>query len=136
MLGFLWVLSDFTVKYFIYVKQSNYSTAEVFEWGVIEMDEDNFVVCADFRFHTDGTEVHTSQYLFEKTPFSTEASAESAINSYRDQEWKCYWYGSAEDPKASMERLFPYKELFYSVIALGVLLYFAYLKKQHILSQE
>jgi hypothetical protein len=76
LMGFLWVLSGLTVKYFIYQKQSNYSVAQVFEWGVIEMDEDNFQVCADFRFHTSGIEEHTSQYLFEETSYASNESAE------------------------------------------------------------
>ena len=130
LLAFLWLLSDLTVKYFVYMKQKNYSIARVFEWGVIEMDEDNYVICADFRFHTDGTQEHTSQHLFESKAYRTEELAESAMEQMKAQDWKCYWFGNPKTPVASMQRLFPSKELAYALIALGVTLYFSRLKKR------
>ncbi|MCH9621165.1 MAG: hypothetical protein S4CHLAM20_05810 [Chlamydiia bacterium] len=136
LLTFLWILSDFTVKYFVYVKQSNYSIAQVFEWGVIEMDEDNFLVCADFRFHTDGTEEHVSQHIFEKKPFATMDLAEKAIEAMKAQEWKCYWFGNTKAPTASIERIFPLKSFCYSIVALGIFIYFTLLKRKLYLLQR
>ena len=127
---FLWIFAEFTVKYFIYIKQGSPSMAEVFEWGVVEMDEDKFVVCADFRFQTNGTEEYISSHLFEKAPFLTEREAERFIADKQLEEWKCYWYGNPNDPSVSMERIFPSKAMVYSLIALGVFIYFSRFKEK------
>ncbi len=127
---FLWIFAEFTVKYFIYMKQGSPSPAEVFEWGVVEMDEDKFVVCADFRFQTNGTEEYVSSHLFEKTPFLTESLAQQFIEEKQLEDWKCYWYGNPNNPSVSMERVFPYKAMVYSLIALGVFIYFSRLKEK------
>lgn len=129
LLAFLWILSGFTVNYFIYLKQANHSIAEVFEWGIIEMDEDKYVICADFRFHTDGVDEYVSQHLFEKTPYPTAEIAEAAMSLMREKEWNCYWFGNPQDPKVSMYRDFPVKELIYSILSLGVCIYFSILKR-------
>ncbi|MCH9617305.1 MAG: hypothetical protein SP4CHLAM5_04110 [Chlamydiia bacterium] len=136
LLAFLWVLSGFTVNYFIYLKQANHSIAEVFDWGVIEMDEDKFVICADFRFHTDGIDEYVSQHLFEKTPFPTMEIAEAAISTMKKKEWNCYWFGNPQDPQVSMNRDFPTKDLIYSLLALGVTVYFAFLKRSYLGDSE
>jgi hypothetical protein len=127
---FLWIFAEFTVKYFVYIKQSSPSVAEVFEWGVIEMDEDKFVVCADFKFQTNGTEEFVSSHLFEKTPFLSKSDAERFIASKQSEDWKCYWYGNPSDPSVSMERIFPLKVMVYSLIALAIFIYFSRLKEK------
>jgi hypothetical protein len=132
LLAFLWVLSGFTVNYFIYLKQANHSIAEIFDWGVIEMDEDKYVICADFRFHTDGIDEYVSQHFFEKSPYPTLEIAEAAISTMKHQEWNCYWFGSPQDPKVSMDRDFPVKDLVYSLLVLGVCVYFAFLKRSYL----
>lgn len=131
MLSFLWVLSGFTVNYFIYLKQANHSIAEVFEWGVIEMDEDKYIVCADFRFHTDGVDEYVSQHLFENIPFQTMELAEEALLSMKSQEWKCYWFGNPQDPQVSMDRNFPMKDFVYTMIAFGVYVYFMFMRRYY-----
>ncbi len=131
MLSFLWVFSGFTVNYFVYLKQANHSIAQVFDWGVIEMDEDKFVICADFRFHTDGVDEDVSQHLFEKTPYPTIEAAEEAMAVMKGQEWKCYWFGNPQDPQVSMDRNFPIKDFIYSMIALAVALYFVILRSYY-----
>lgn len=134
LLAFLWVFSGFVVKYFVYVKQANHSIAEVFDWGIVEMDEDNFVICADFRFHTDGVDEYSSQYLFEKISYPTKELAEQAKTMMRAKEWKCYWFGSAKDPKVSMERNFPVKEFSYAMLVLSVAVYFMIMKRKYLSS--
>ena len=131
MLSFLWVLSGFTVNYFIYLKQANNSIAEVFEWGVIELDDDKFVVCADFRFHTDGVDEYVSQHLFEKSPYPTMELAESALQSMKQEEWRCYWFGNPHDPQVSMDRNFPMKDFVYTMLALLVYVYFLALRSYY-----
>ncbi len=126
----LWTIAGFTVKYLVYIKQSNYSVAEVFDWGVIEMDNDKYLVCADFRFHTDGIDKYVSQHLFEDKVFSSKQGAEEAIESMKLKEIKCYWFGDPSDPKVSISRNFPIKSLVYSCISLGVFFYFSFLKKK------
>ena len=136
LLAFLWILSGFTVNYFVYLKQANHSVAEVFEWGVLEMDDEKFVVCADFRFHTDGIDEYVSQHFFEKTSYPTMEIAEAIMEEMRAQEWDCYWFGNPQDPTVSMERDFPVKDLVYSLLALSVCLYFALLKRNYLKNES
>ena len=129
---FLWLFAGFTVKYFLYKKQANTSIVQVFDWGVIELDRENFVVCADFRFHTGGMEEHTSQHLFEDSPYLSEDGAKAAIEQMKAKEWKCYWYGSIKDPIVSLTRTFPVKEMVYALISLGIFAYFSIQQKRYI----
>ncbi len=131
LLSFLWLLSGFTVNYFVYAKQANHSIAEVFEWGVIEMDEDKYVICADFKFHTDGVDEYVSQHLFEKNSYPTMELATEAMAMMKEQEWLCYWFGSPQDPQVSMDRNFPTKDLVYTLIALGVYFYFLAIRRYY-----
>ena len=130
MLIFLWFIAGFTVDYFTYLKQGNYSMAEIFDWGVIELSDENYVVCVDFRFHTDGVQEYVSQYLFENTPYLTEEAANLAIETLKKVDMKCYWYGDSKNPIVSMERNFPTKSLIYSLIVFFIYLYFYFMKKK------
>ena len=133
LMTFLWLFAGFTVKYSVYNKQSNTSNVQVFDWGIIEMDRENFVVCADFRFHTGGMQEHTSQHLFENTSYLSEDGAKAAIEEMKAKEWKCYWYGSAKDPIVSLTRNFPLKQMVYTLISFGIFVYFSILKKRYFL---
>jgi hypothetical protein len=126
----LWTLAGFAVKYFVYLKQSNYSIAQVFDWGVIELDSDKYVVCADFSFYTNGIDKYVSQHIFEDKEFSSKKEAELAMEAMKQKQIKCYWYGNALHPKISMQRVFPLKSLVYVWISFGVFLYFSALKKR------
>lgn len=130
MIVFLWFFAGFTVDYFTYLKKANYSIAETFDWGVVEFSDDKYVVCVDFRFHTDGTEEYVSQHLFENTPYRYEEAANQAIEEMKKTDLKCYWYGSSKDPRASLERSFPYKSGLYSFIIFGVYAYFYFLRRK------
>ncbi len=130
LLTFLWLFAGFAVKYFIYNKQANTSIVQIFDWGVIEMEKERFVICADFKFHTRGVQEHTSQYLFETSPYLSEEGALAAIEQMKNRDWKCYWYGSEKDPVVSLTRLFPIKEMVYALIGLGIFVYFSILQKR------
>lgn len=136
LLSFLWVFAGFTVQYFTYLKQGNTSRAEVFDWGIIEMSNTKYLVCADFRFQTDGMEEFVSQHIFNSMPFLSHSAAEIGMEDLKQKEWHCYWYGSAKNPIVSMERDFPFKSMFYSITALGVYVYFVFFTRKKLLLVE
>lgn len=125
----LWVLATFVVKFIVYNRAKPSTFTEVFEWGVMEVEDDiNFVV-ADYKFISLPEEEVVSQYVFERVKYRTKEAAEEAIAEMRQKEWTVHWYGSPTVPYSMLERQFPFKAAFHVLIAFFVAVYFFVMKR-------
>jgi hypothetical protein len=108
-----------------YVRLEKKSIAKVEKWKVVEKGSSKFSIKAYFSFETQG---HTYQgkTTFSKPYHLNRLSAEKQIKIYTTRQWTV-WYQESHPEHCSIERIFPLKKCFYSLMVLGIFLYFVYL---------
>jgi hypothetical protein len=123
----IWTSAKFTAEIFQYLRYSRAVEAEIVDWGVLEYAPDVFKICATYEFTVDG-EKFSSQHLFTKLSFRNRYAAEETVRIWTNRKWTT-WYRLPAPPRSVLEREFPLKSCVHMMISLGVVVYFAWLKR-------
>ena len=111
-----------------YCRLEKKSIAKVEKWKIVKKGS-KFAIQAYFSFETQG---HTYQgkTTFAKPYHLNYLSAEKQIKTYTTRQWPV-WYQESHPEHSSIERIFPFKKCLYSLMVLGVFLYFVYLRHSY-----
>ncbi len=121
-----WFLGKFSLEWYRYHQFSSETTATIQAWGINEVKKGHYSIYAKYWFENDGETVLGRTNF--KLKFTNEAAAKTTLNDWKRQSWTVYY--RPKNPQAStLQRPFPMKEMVHGLIALGVLLYFLYLRK-------
>ncbi len=112
-----------------YFRLEKKSIAKVEKWKVVEKGSSKFAIKAYFSFENQGR-VYQGQTTFSKPYHLNRLSAEKQIKIYTAQQWPV-WYQTKHPEHCSIDRVFPFKKCLYSLMVLGVFLYFVYLRHRY-----
>ncbi len=116
-----------------YLRLEKKSIAKVEKWRVIEKGSSKFAVKGYYAFEVQGKTYH-GKTIFSKPYHLNRLSAEKQIKNYTTQQWPV-WYQPSHPEHSSIELFFPFKKCLYSLMVLGVFLYFVYLRHRHLSSE-
>ena len=108
-----------------YFRLEKKSIAKVEKWEVVEKGSSKFAIKANFSFENQGL-IYQGKTTFSKPYHLNYLSAEKQIKIYTAQLWPV-WYQESHPEHCSIERIFPFKKCLYSLMLLGIFLYFVYL---------
>lgn len=111
-----------------YGKFEKKSIAVVDQWTIIEPSSSQFAIQADYSFTYQGKE-QRGKTTFSKPYHLNRLSAEKQIKTYALQQWPV-WVYPRHPEQSTLEHVFPLKKCLYSLMVLGIFLYFIYLKEQ------
>ncbi len=83
-----------------------------------------------FPFENQGY-TYQGKTTFSKPYHLNRLSAEKQIKIYTTRQWPV-WYQESHPEQSTIERTFPFKKCLYSLMVLGVFLYFVYLRHSYI----
>jgi hypothetical protein len=112
-----------------YFRLEKKSIAKVEKWKVVEKGS-KFAIKAYFSFENQGR-THQGKTTFSKPYHLNHLSAEKQIKIYTTQQWPV-WYQESYPEHCSIDRVFPFKKCLYSLMVLGVFLYFIYLRHRYL----
>lgn len=129
LISALWVGINFGVALMDYLKKTNYSKAHIQNWVVQSKGDDEHYILAEFAFQADLKE-QIARHLFKDKRYRTKEAAMEAIALLAEDEWGAHWYGDYDNPKVSLEKKFPLKQLVNFVVVLFVGIYFRWIKNK------
>ena len=100
--------------------------AKIHKWEVNEIGSSTFGVVAHYAYRI-GDQRYESRSMLKEPYFLNKISAENEIKKFSTRTWKV-WYNKRDPGRSSLQKIFPFKKLFYSLLALGVFIYFCILK--------
>lgn len=96
--------------------------AHICRWKVIEKSSSQFAIRASYVFEHQGKE-YRGRTTFSKPYHLNGESAKKQIKKYALYSWPV-WYSPRNPHQSSIERKFPLKKCLYSLMVVGVFLYF------------
>lgn len=100
------------------------------KWKVIEKSSSKFAISASYSFDYQRKSRH-GKTTFSKPYHLNRPSAEKQVNILNQKAWTV-WVHPGHPEHSSLERVFPLKKCFYSLMALGIYLYFIYLRYTYV----
>ena len=111
-----------------YGKFEKKSIAVVDQWTILEPSSSQFAIQAGYSFTYQGEE-YRGKTTFSKPYHLNRLSAEKQIKTHALQKWPV-WVYPRHPEQNTLEHRFPLKKCLYSLMVLGVFVYFIYLKEQ------
>ncbi len=102
------------------------SKVAIAQWKIEEKGEDAFAVRVFYRFYVSEKEFFGETEL-AKPYFFNRLSAEKAVANLSLQEWIVF-FAKIHPEDNTLQRRFPFLSLIHAVLALGVLVYFSFLR--------
>jgi hypothetical protein len=103
--------------------------ASVYHWKVIEKSSSQFAIRASYTFEREG-KTYRGKTIFSKPYHLNRISAEKQIKNFIPHPWQA-WHQPGRPAISSLEKVFPVKKCLYALMALGVSLYFLYVRKKY-----
>lgn len=110
-----------------YSRLQEKAAAQVYKWEIIEKSSSQFALKASYAFDYQG-KIHQGKTLFSKPYHLNRLSAEKQINILNQRIWTV-WVQPSHPEHSTLERVFPLKKCIYSLMVLGIYLYFVYLRQ-------
>lgn len=123
-----WFLMQFVIKMIPYIGLA-YTTSGVVESFVVEEKaNEKWAITATYLYEVRGAQ-YKENYTFTAPMFPNRLAAQSHIDKHwsTKKEWQV-WYSYKDPSKASLQKLFPFKLLFNTCLALGIVFYFVWLR--------
>lgn len=96
-------------------------------WKVEEKDSSSYSILVSYHFFVEKERVEGQTELV-KPYFLNKESAEKAVKKLSSQNWEVFFCKRSIE-KNSLQRTFPFQQCIHAFLVLGVLVYFALLKK-------
>ncbi|MBI2742336.1 MAG: DUF3592 domain-containing protein [Chlamydiales bacterium] len=109
-----------------YLRLREHAPAKVVEWKVAGSSS-KFFITAHYVFEAKGQRYEGSCMLKEPS-FLNPIAAEAELKEWAECSWSI-WYDPAAPQHASLQKLFPNKQIFNGLVSLGVLGYFLLLPR-------
>jgi hypothetical protein len=103
--------------------------ASIEKWKVIEKSSSQYALRASYTFDYQGKS-HRGKTTFSKPYHLNRPSAEKQANILNQKSWTA-WVHPGHPEHSSLERVFPLKKCLYALMALGIYLYFIYLRQSY-----
>ena len=111
-----------------YWKFEKKSMARVDRWMIIEKTPSQFAIKARYSFLYQGKE-YDGKTTFSKPYHLNRPSAQKEMKAYASKPWPV-WIRPSRPEQNTLQHRFPLKKCLYSLMVLGIFLYFVYLKEQ------
>lgn len=129
----IWLLGNTVFDLWTYHRLSKYTAAEVKRWRIKEISSSEFALEASYRYEVNGQKWKGKGRL-SKPYYLNSLAANKAVQEKSAQRW-IVWYIPSKPHVSSLEKNFPYKNLFNALCGLGVVAYFCVLFNQQRLSE-
>jgi len=113
-----------------YLRLEGRVVAHVHKWKVVEISPSQFALKASYTFNL-GEKVYKGKTVFSKPYDLNRLSAEKRATAYSTKPWHV-WFSPKAPHNSSLERNFPIKKCLYSLMALGICLYFSFLSRKFV----
>lgn len=110
-----------------YIHLRERSKAAIEEWSVIELGSSKFNVQATYSYEVNKN-LYKGTTQFKRPIFLNRYAAEAEIKEWSGFDWSV-WYDPHHPQESHLQRIFPFKDFFYSLVCLAVLVYFFILKR-------
>lgn len=121
----VWRGAGATCSLWDYLRLGPEVSAQVSSWELLPKGS-KYALEAAFTYSYRGRDF-TTQTVFSKPYFLNRASAEEHIQNVSGMSWTA-WVDPAHPEHASLERIFPLRELIYALCLVAIFLYFVYLR--------
>lgn len=122
LFGTVWFTYQGVSKYFYYKTLSIATAPKQIDWSVIKKKEDFFLLAASYQYQVEG-QIFRGKQVVPNAWFYNVLGAESKRKEILSEELLVHY--SPSDPQMSALFLkFPVKEIVYSLISIGIALYF------------
>ncbi|HSW86818.1 MAG TPA: hypothetical protein VLG49_04885 [Rhabdochlamydiaceae bacterium] len=105
-----------------YVRLDAQMQAQALEWGILEKGPSKFAISAVYTYQA-GNQTYRSDGVLKGPYFLNRLSAEAEIKKLNTQS-RQIWYHSKQPGFSRLEKSFPYKSLFNSLVTVGICIYF------------
>lgn len=122
ILATLWFGCNVLYDLWIYWRLDQKTSARVEAWDVREISSSQFAIEATYCFVAKEKE-WKGKTVFQKPYHLNRPSVEKALKE-KSKQPQMVWYNLSNPKFNSLERIFPYKKCFYTVVSLGVLVYY------------
>lgn len=123
----LWFSGEAVRDLWLFGRLNHAAAAEIYKWSVQEISSSEFALKASYRFAANGGQ-WTGKTIFGKPYYLNRPSAEKALQGKRQERFTA-WYSLSNPKHNALEKRFPYKKCFHSLVSLGVLFYFLFLQR-------
>lgn len=120
----LWTVGSALFPLWNYVRLNALVPAKIENWEIQKVGSE-YALIAFFSYEVKGR-IYKNQTTFQKPYYLNRYSAEEAVKNAKQKQWQA-WVNSENPQISSLERPFPFLKILYSVMTIGVLLYFLYL---------
>lgn len=109
-----------------YLRLDSKTKLQEIGWEIVTTDEETHQLRAHYVFSVNGSPI-TGSHLFKKPIFINSLGAEHAIGEFT-RIYDNGWFASSDPHYSSLVKYFPTKELIYTTILWGLLIYFITLR--------
>lgn len=121
----LWRAGSALIPLWRYYQLDTLIPVNIERWKVEKKGGAEYALVAFYSYEFQGKR-YEGQTEFQKPYLPNHYAAEDQIKQYSKKSWNG-WIKSKKPEISSLERPFPYLKIFYSILVLGILLYFIYL---------
>lgn len=118
----IWFSSDAIYDLWIYSCLDRQAPSIEQKWSIKEISSSEYALKSSYRFQVKG-KLWKGKFIFEKPHHLNKIAADKALIE-KKRAFTTIWYSSSNPKINSLEKQFPYKKCFHSLMALGVLAYF------------
>lgn len=118
--------SVFTLyRYYVYSSLSNVVVANHMDWAMDQRGESDFVIGTIYHYAVANVS-YKGTHVWEQRRLLNRYAADQAIAEEKAKSWDV-WYNQKDPSWSTLERNFPFKEVFSSLFLWGLVVYFALL---------
>jgi hypothetical protein len=121
-LSFLWFGGKGFLEFWKYARLKEHTRASIIEWDVVEGKSSQSYLVAKYSYEVQGKKYEDRCRLISPI-FLNKLSAETELKTWSGWQWSA-WYDPSAPQFSSLQKIFPYRQVTYGAISLGVLLYF------------
>ncbi|MDN3504536.1 MAG: hypothetical protein P0S95_03040 [Rhabdochlamydiaceae bacterium] len=123
----VWFLGNLSNEFYKYYRCNKKITGTISKWEVTKKGSDNFILVAHFQYKQND-QIYLGLQEFEQPVFRHPFAAESTIAKNKEKTWPV-WVCKTKPHIATLQRTFSIKILIQTILSIGVLIYFIWLRE-------
>lgn len=120
-LSFLWFGGKAVFELWSYSRLDKYAPATILDWQIEEKGSRAHIL-GTYTFEVQG-KAYQGKTQFREPTFLNKPAAGGQLDEWKIHDWSV-WYSSKNPEYSSLQKLFPYKDLIYGLLVMGVSGYF------------
>lgn len=117
----LWTMGTTLLPLWNYLRLNALVPVKIENWEIVQVKSE-YALVASFSYEVKG-QTYQNRTKFQKPYFLNRYAAEDAVNLNKRKIWQA-WIDTGNPQISSLERTFPFLKVLYSVMTVGVMLYF------------